>query len=112
MFVEVARSLKLHAYHFQGLDEAKEYMNSLQFSAADALKDAPTGKQADLPVNSAVSEEEIANVAKEARNAVVCFNKLKHSAQGTSEDGKNRIYKKKLIFQKKLSFLQLRKPSA
>jgi putative hydrolase of the HAD superfamily len=38
MFVEVARSLKLHAYHFQGLDGAKKYINSLKFSAAGIVK--------------------------------------------------------------------------
>jgi putative hydrolase of the HAD superfamily len=38
MFVEVARSINLHAYHFQGLDKAKEYMKSLKFSPAGIVK--------------------------------------------------------------------------
>ncbi len=38
MFVEVARSLNLHAYHFQNLDDTKKYLETIKFAAAGNTK--------------------------------------------------------------------------
>lgn len=45
----------------------------------------------DSSCNEVGIDQQVLDVARDARNAIICINKLKHVAKGMSEAGKARI---------------------